>query len=84
MKLIKSNDLKEGMILGKDIMLESGTLLIACNVALSKKHIENIINLDISYVYILEADLVDEFENKNTQWEKAYHKAFLIIQSVFH
>ncbi|MBB6215993.1 HD-GYP domain-containing protein (c-di-GMP phosphodiesterase class II) [Anaerosolibacter carboniphilus] len=82
--MIKSNDLKEGMILGRDILLESGTLLIPSKAVLTGKHIENIRKLDIPYICILDENRTNEIESKNFQWEKEYHKALLALQSVFH
>jgi HD-GYP domain-containing protein (c-di-GMP phosphodiesterase class II) len=82
--MIHSGDLKEGMVLGQDIQLESGPLLIPCKAVLTKKHIENIRKLDIPYIYIWFDNSTNEIESKNHQWKKEYHKALLALQSVFH
>ncbi|AOT72895.1 HD-GYP domain-containing protein [Geosporobacter ferrireducens] len=82
--IIRSSDLKEGMILKNDILGKNGILLIARKAILTEKHIKNIRKLKIPYVCVLEEDREEQIRSKDFQWEKEYHKALLAVQSVFH
>lgn len=54
MKLVRTSQLEEGMILAEDIMGKYDIVFLTSGTVLTDRHIENLTKLDLQYVYVME------------------------------
>ncbi|MBB6216039.1 putative nucleotidyltransferase with HDIG domain [Anaerosolibacter carboniphilus] len=54
MKLVRTSQLEEGMILAEDIMGKYDIVFLTSGTVLNDRHIENLKKLDLHYVYVME------------------------------
>lgn len=83
MRLVTTNTLQAGVILGKPVYNENGQVLISNGVPLTDRMIRRLLEMDITYVYIDDPKTKD-IESPKTISEKTRKEAIQAIEETFH
>ncbi|KXG74223.1 HD-GYP domain-containing protein [Thermotalea metallivorans] len=77
MRLVRTQDLQEGMILAEDIAGKYDIVFLTGGTVLSDRHIESLKKLDISYIYVME-------KTEEAVQEKERHSSVIIVDRQFN
>lgn len=83
MRLVATNTVKSGAILGKPIFNDKGQILLNEDVELRELVITRLLNLGINYIYIKDKETENIVVTENIS-EKLRKEAILMIESTFH
>ncbi|MFZ5966182.1 MAG: HD-GYP domain-containing protein [Bacillota bacterium] len=89
MRLVRVDELQEGMIIAEDIVGKYDIMLLTSGTIISYNHIENLRKLDIKFVYVMEKEIEDEEIKKDDiiiidrEINKEYNKTMDSFKNVY-
>lgn len=84
MNLLGINEVREGMVLAKDIINDLGIIYMASGTVLSNSNIEGLKKMEVDFVYVKDVFEMEEFLNsKSITVEEAYNKLIIMYKSIY-